>query len=275
MNKKTKSFAVGLVAVLCFLLVFAIGFGVTGAWYQAKRQASGTVKMDQGIYLTFTNLKELNEKGDLTNKMAGKILDKDDNVLGSTESGLNSSVAPASTVTIKNPTITGGTASVPFYVRAKVTYKVVLYSNAEGASTGDLDTEAGELSLTEVGLTEEGLFSTTALKFRNTDETAAKNWVAGADGWYYLGTAVTTEGLTKVTAGATPYKLFEGDDTSTLTFADYTTDRADIERGGPRVTYKETADREVAQVLIVLDIQVVQAQNMTAEGLTGLEWKAA
>lgn len=31
MNKKTKSFAVGLVAVLCFLLVFAIGFGVTGA----------------------------------------------------------------------------------------------------------------------------------------------------------------------------------------------------------------------------------------------------
>lgn len=274
MNKKTKSFAVGLVAVLCFLLVFAIGFGVTGAWYQAKRQASGTVKMDQGIYLTFTNLKELNE-GDLTNKMAGKILDKDGKVLGSTESGLNSSVAPASTVTIKNPTITGGTASVPFYVRAKVTYKVVLYSNAEGASTGDLDTKAGELSLTEVGLTEEGLFSTTALKFRNTDETAAKNWVAGADGWYYLGTAVTTEGLTKVTAGATPYKLFEGDDTSTLTFADYTTGRTDIERGGPRVTYKGTSDREVAQVLIVLDIQVVQAQNMTAEGLTGLEWKAA
>lgn len=198
-------------------------------------------------------------------RMEGKILGEDGNALAS-------SLRPADIITIQNPTITGGTSAtgqktVDFYVRAKVTYRVVLYSNAEGASEGDLDTEAGEISLETFGLIEAGLVVETGLKFNTA-------WVAGVDGWNYLGTAVSTAGLTKVNADATePFKLFEGDTTSTMRLGDWASAQC-VEAGGPRVTY-QTEEREVAQIIGILVIEVIQAQNMTDTALTTATWVAA
>lgn len=268
MNKKTKSFAVGLVAVLCFLLVFAIGFGVTGAWYQAKRQAKGTVKMDQGIYLTFTNLQTLTNgtTGDLTSKMEGQLLYKD----GETAKPLTDlSVVPGQTVTLKNPTITGGTTpknSVPFYVRAKVTYTVKLYE--VGSTSAIADTI---YTLEEAGLTEDSLFKTATGGSKLAFDAA---WVEGKNNWYYLGSGVTVGTLTEVTAGMTPNKLFvtSADDNTELTFCDWTADSS-VERGGPAATVDSVA-REVAQVIITLDIEVIQVANVEGGDLTAAGWEA-
>lgn len=266
MNKKTKSFAVGLVAVLCFLLVFAIGFGVTGAWYQAKRQATGTVKMDQGIYLTFTNLDELNGNGDLTNKMAGYLINEDGTVL-SEENAL--SIVPGQTVTLKNPTITGGTTpqnSVPFYVRAQVTYSVKLY---EKDSVSAIDTT--EYQLAQVGLTEDSLFKTTTGGSKLAFDAA---WVEGKNNWYYLGSGVTVGTLTEVTAGMTPNKLFAESATglTEMTFCDWT-DGVSVERGGPAATLNDEA-REVAMVIVTLQIEVIQVANVEDGDLTAAGWEA-
>lgn len=270
MNKKTKSFAVGLVAVLCFLLVFAIGFGVTGAWYQAKRQASGTVKMDQGIYLKFTNLNTLNGAGDLTSKLEGQLLQNTDPVAPLTDL----SVVPAQLVTIKNPTIAAAKGSVPFYVRVKVTYTAKYFTDA---TRTDLEGTAVEIS----EATMKQLFGADLSGQLQKPETG---WVDGGDGYWYYGSAKTQAGLTALTAtkeaDGTPVSLFKD---GNLQFADWTAERTDVEAGGPTVMVDPDGEgpevavaKEIGQVIVTVDIEVIQSQNMTEEALFGTAgvWKA-
>ena len=47
-----------MVFALALLLVFALAIGVSSAFYQAKRQASGTVIMDQGIIIDYKGFAE-------------------------------------------------------------------------------------------------------------------------------------------------------------------------------------------------------------------------
>lgn len=259
MNKKTKSFAVGLVAVLCFLLVFAIGFGVTGAWYQAQRRATGTVKMDQGIYLKFTNLQTLTNgtDGDLTNKMAGNLLKEDGNAL------TDLSVVPAQLVTIKNPTLAAADNSVPFYARVKVTYTAKYFTDA---TREDLEDDAVAISAE----TMQQLFGTGL----TGQLQPGKDWVRVGDYFYYG--ADTT--LTKMVAGDGDHALFRD---GNLQFADWTEGGTDVEAGGPTVVVgvdpdgegPETAPvKEIGQVIVTVDIEVIQAQNMTNEALTAAGW---
>lgn len=274
MNKKTKSFAVGLVAVLCFLLVFAIGFGVTGAWYQAQRRASGTVKMDQGIYLTFTNLTPLTNgtDGDLTtgNKLNGQLINAADS---SALSDL--SVVPAQLVTIKNPTIAAAKGSVPFYVRVKVTYTAKYFTDATRE-----DLEGGEaVAISEATMKQ--LFGADLSGQLQMPETG---WVDGGDGYWYYGSAKTQAGLTALTAtkeaDGTPVSLFKD---GNLQFADWTAERTDVEAGGPTVMVDPDGEgpevavaKEIGQVIVTVDIEVIQSQNMTEEALFGEAgvWKA-
>lgn len=253
MNKKTKSFAVGLVAVLCFLLVFAIGFGVTGAWCQAQRRASGTVKMDQGIYLKFTGLKTLdaNENKDLSDKLGGKLLLSD----GVTEL-TNVSVVPSQLVEITVPTVTAAKGSVAFYARVKVTYTAKYVVE-------DPETHVKGLSDTAVPVQPATM---TQLFGAAGQLQPGEGWVANADGyWYYAATGETTK-LVAMTPNAaadgTDHPLFA---TGNLQFADWTAANSTaepedlVEAGGPLQDGKE-----IGQVIVTVDIEVIQAANNTA-----------
>lgn len=249
MNKKTKSFAVGLVAVLCFLLVFAIGFGVTGAWYQAQRQASGTVKMDQGIYLKFTNLQTLNAKNDLADKMNGKLLLKN----GTTPLE-NVAVVPSQLVEISVPTLAAAQGSVDFYARVKVTY-TAKYKDADGAVTG----KAVDISAD----TMKQLFGDTLAGQLQPGE----GWVKNADGyWYFAG-----DNLTRMTAGDNAdgenHAIFVN---GNLKFADWTAGNSTqndptklVEKGGPTVMV-DGVSKEIGQVIVTVLVEVIQADNLTA-----------
>lgn len=258
MNKKTKSFAVGLVAVLCFLLVFAIGFGVTGAWYQAQRRASGTVKMDQGIYLKFTNLNTLNGAGDLTSKLEGQLLQNTEPVAPLTDL----SVVPAQLVTIKNPTLAAADNSVPFYARVKVTYTAKYFTDATRE-----DLEGGEpVAISEA--TMQQLFGTDL----DGQLKPGAGWVKLGD-YFYYGSGTT---LTKMVAGDGDHALFRD---GNLQFADWTEGRTDVEAGGPTVMVDPDGEgpevavaKEIGQVIVTVDIEVIQAQNMTNEALTAAGW---
>lgn len=246
MNKKTKSFAVGLVAVLCFLLVFAIGFGVTGAWYQAQRRASGTVKMDQGIYLKFTGLNTLaaNENKDLTDKLNGQLLLSD----GVTEL-TDISVVPSQLVEITVPTVTAAKGSVDFYARVKVTY-TAKYKNA---TTGLVEGDA--VAIQPATMTQ--LFGADGQLQPGT------GWVDGGDGyWYYAADSKLVAMTATAEADGTDHPLFA---TGNLQFADWTAANSTaepenlVEKGGPMQDGKE-----IGQVIVTVDIEVIQAANNDA-----------
>lgn len=281
MNKKTKSFAVGIVAVLCFLLVFAIGFGVTGAWYQAQRQASGTVKMDQEIYLKFTNLGNLEPAGagDIKNKIEGQILDSAGNVLGSAQS-TQSSIEPGQPVTIKNPTIAAAASSVDFYARVKVTYQAKYFMQGQTGPRTDWDLESNPVTISPE--TMQQLFGdelTGQLK-------PGSDWVANTDGYWYFGTGTKDDvTLVRIVAGdgvdGENHDLFAN---GNIKFADWTAGKTDIEGGGPTVMVDHDSNpetpavaREIGQILITIDIEVIQAENMTTAptGWTGVTVPAA
>ena len=234
MNKKTKRITVGLVAVLCFLLVFALGFGLTGAWYAANRQASGTVKMDKGILLTFTNLQTLDgTQNDLTNKMAGKLL------LSNGDALEDESLFPSENgvvLTLANPTIDAYTGSIDFNVRVKISYQVKYYSAARELDSTWTEDPSDEVLVALFGDTKTGL-------------TMANGWTAlQADGYYYLGTA--KDALTAVTAGGETHAFFGND--AKLVFTDWT-ENNDVEFGGPVVN-----DQEIGAVRVVVDIETAQ-----------------
>lgn len=253
MNKKTKSFAVGLVAVLCFLLVFAIGFGVTGAWYQAKRQASGTVKMDQGIYLKFTNLKTLDANGnkDLSDKMNGKLLLKD-----GTNPLENVAVVPSQLVEIAVPTLAAAQGSVDFYARVKVTY-TAKYKDADGAVTGKAVDISADTMKQLFGDTLAGQLQPGA------------GWVPNADGyWYFAGADNKLVAMTATKeADGTDRAIFAN---GNLKFADWTAGNSTqtdptklVEKGGPTVMV-DGVSKEIGQVIVTVLVEVIQAANNTA-----------
>lgn len=256
MNKKTKSFAVGLVAVLCFLLVFAIGFGVTGAWYQAQRRATGTVQMNQGIYLKFTGLKTLdaNEGKDLSDKLNGQLLLKD----GVTEL-TNVSVVPSQLVEITVPTVTAAKGSVDFYARVKVTYTAKYKNPTTGFVEGDAVAISPETMQQLFGATLAGQLQ------------PGEGWVANADGYWYYAAGETTK-LVAMTAtktdDGTNHPLFA---TGNLQFADWTAGKTDVEAGGPTVMVDPDGEgpevavaKEIGQVIVTVDIEVIQAANNNA-----------
>lgn len=228
MNKKTKRITVGLVAVLCFLLVFALGFGLTGAYYQANRRASGTVQMDQGILLTFTNLEELDAtQSDLVDKLAGKLL------LSNGDALEDESLFPSEdgvVLTLANPTIDAYTGSSDFNVRIKITYNVKYMQNH--VVSGEWAAASADELTALFGATKTGL-------------TMADGWVDGADGYYYLGTA--KDALTAVTAGGETHAFFGND--AKLVFTDWTAG-GDVEFGGPVV-----GGKEIGAVQVIVDIE--------------------
>lgn len=102
------------IVIFCILIVFSFlgSVSLSLAFYQAKRQATGNVTMDKGIFMEFGNV-----EGEGLNC---KLLTLDNQEL-------NTSFIPNQIVDIKNPYIKLLNNSVDVFVRAKLSYK--FYTN--------------------------------------------------------------------------------------------------------------------------------------------------
>ena len=97
---------------IALLLCLALAVGITGAWYQAKRQATGTLSMDQGIIIDYKGFNG-SEIGETWEK--GTTFE-----LFSTEAG---EVQPGAHIKVNAAGIRANEKSVNFYARVKLSYK--------------------------------------------------------------------------------------------------------------------------------------------------------
>ena len=197
MNKKSKRITLGLVSALCLLLVVALGFGVTGAWYRARRTASGTIYLDQGIILTVNNLNynggvDYDASTPLSNtQTAGSFWElsigegaSDDTLVALTDS----STQPGSTATkyIAVPTIAAAANSTSFFAKAKL---VISYTKYENAQTRTLATgNSATVTLDSLYVSNgDGTYRPAVesdIYFTTGTGSSAANAIAFASGWY-------------------------------------------------------------------------------------------
>ena len=174
MKKSTKTKVKVVVVALALLLCLALSIGVAGAWYEARRTATGTINMDKGIIIEYTGFHH--ETADTDN-----IWQKDevDFQLFSTTSAV-----PGTEVVLEpNTTINAATGSVDFYARFKLDYK--FYTDLDGAA------EATGINPTDVLVPSDSFINSA--------------WVESGDGFYYLASGTT---LTELTPNGTPAAFF-------------------------------------------------------------------
>ena len=97
---------------IALLLCLALAVGITGAWYQAKRQATGTLSMDQGIIIDYKGFNG-SETGATWER--GTTFELFSTKAGKVQPGAHIKVNPAS--------IKANAKSVNFYARVRLEYK--------------------------------------------------------------------------------------------------------------------------------------------------------
>ena len=97
---------------IALLLCLALAVGITGAWYQAKRQATGTLSMDQGIIIDYKGFNG-SETGATWER--GTTFE-----LFSTKAG---EVQPGAHIKVNAASIKANAESVNFYARVRLEYK--------------------------------------------------------------------------------------------------------------------------------------------------------
>ena len=242
MNKKAKRITVAVASVLCLLLVLALSMGVAGAWYEAKRTATGTVTLDKGIIIDYAGFSENAEQ---TTWDKGTEL-----LLFETISGKpNAEIAVPAAQIAKN----AGDNVIDYYVRAKVNYTYYLYNADRTAIVGQNDVEYGEEGA--VGYTADEFMIDSSARFvvydTCTDATFIKTGLTFADTWtengdwhYYTNKTGNLVALpTDLTA------IFDG---NAMVLEDWTS-----EFGGPLVKIGGD-EREVAVIVATLTIEAVQ-----------------
>ena len=273
MSKKTKRITVGLVSALCLMLVVAIGFGVTGAWYRARREATGTIKLDQGIILTLTNLDKTSVDPDeaIANGVVGEIHELNDAKNGMIE--LATSTEPGDVKYVVVPTIAAADGSTSFYAKAKLVYTFNVYNaDRSGFATGD-DGNVKEYTLADL-YTDAGYTTNAALTdiFAN-QITFNENWVKidGKDYYVYSSTKSATA-PTAIKAGDTAIDIFEdgsvtntagvkAQEVSLKDWTDTTNPAEYVEFGGPNFYDVNGNKLELAQINVRLVIEVIQEAN--------------
>ena len=252
MNKKAKRITVALVAVLCFLLVFALGFGLTGAWYEAKRTATGTVTLDQGIKIAYTGFVE---NGNKTEWGKDTTL-----TLFATTSGV-----PQKEVVLPVAQIgkVDDAKVIPYYVRVKVTYGYQLYAAGTRNLDGDQTYTADQLNIKE-GATftaaTDAKFVQTQLAFDTTNWTTANGWT-----YYTVDGALAALPVGPVALFATTAVEIEDatENRPVMKLADWTS-----EFGGPIVELKTATGtaREVGAIIVTLTVEAIQTEAAATEG---------
>ena len=158
--KTSKGLKVTIFAVV-LLLCLALAIGITGAFYQAKRQATGTLSMDQGIIIDYNGFDKTaaEDWATWTRGVTLPLFKTND-----AQPGQNIPVNPAG--------IRANAESVNFYARVKLSYK---FYNGE----------------TPVELADATKLIKTSSNFFGT------NWVESGDGYYYYATGSTLNTFAK------------------------------------------------------------------------------
>ena len=151
---------------IALLLCLALAVGITGAWYQAKRQATGTLSMDQGIIIDYKGFGKTPDEGIWTRDTTTKFL-----LFSETNA------QPGEHIAVNAAGIRANAKSVDFYARVKLSYK--FYNNGTEVTT----------------LPNASDLITRSANFFGT------NWVDGgsSDGYYYYATGTTLNKFNKGT----------------------------------------------------------------------------
>ena len=282
MSKKTKRITVGLVSALCLMLVVAIGFGVTGAWYRARREATGTIKLDQGIILTLTNLDKTSADPDeaIANGVVGELHELNDTKDGMIE--LATSTEPGDVKYVVVPTIAAADGSTSFYAKAKLVYTFNVYNSDRtgfatiGGEGVDKD-NVKEYTLADLYTNAEHTTAATLDNIFANQITFNENWVKIDEKDYYVYSSTksaTAPTAIAYAAAATPVDIFaktaditgntSGKEALQVSLKDWTdtTNPAEyVEFGGPNFYDVNGNKLELAQINVRLVIEVIQEAN--------------
>ena len=158
--KTSKGLKVVIIAV-ALLLCLALAIGITGAFYQAKRQATGTLSMDQGIIIDYKGFGKTPDEGiwSRENKTTFLLFSE-------------TNAQPGEQIAVNAAGIRANEKSVNFYARVKLSYK---FYNGE--------TPVEFLESTKLIKTSSSFFGT--------------NWVESGDGYFYYATGSTLNKFAK------------------------------------------------------------------------------
>ena len=162
MQNKQNTKAKVIVVAIAILLCLALAVGITGAWYQAQRRATGTVKMDKGIVIDYTGFgKEADGIWIRENETTFRLFSDSD-------------VQPGEKISLNDAGIKANASSVDFYARVKLSYE---FYNGE----------------TKVNLANPSDLITTSATFFGSD------WVKSNDGYHYYATGTDLNKFTSST----------------------------------------------------------------------------
>ena len=215
MRIKRKNGLKMIVIALVLLLFLALAVGITGAYYQAKRQATGTLNMDQGIVIDYKGFGKTPDEGIWTRENKTTFL-----LFSETNA------QPGEHIAVNAAGIRANEKSVNFYARVKLSYK---FYNGE----------------TPVELADATKLIKTSSSFFGT------NWVDGgsSDGYYYYATGSTLNKFTKTST--TFVELFATDAKFVIEGAGFTGADNNGEGGGFKID--ETTSINKIEVYLTLE----------------------
>ena len=233
--KRKNGLKIAAIAI-ALLLCLALAVGITGAWYQAKRQATGTLSMDQGIIIDYKGFDKTPDEGIWTRETTTTFLLFDE-----------TNAQPGQNIPVNAAGIRANEKSVNFYARVKLSYK---FYNGE----------------TPVELADATKLIKTSSSFFGT------NWVDGgsSDGYYYYATGSTLNKFEKGAAATTFVDLFATDAKFIIEGAGFTGADNDGESGG----FKIDDTTLINKIEVYLTLETLQG-DATAEQAKALGWKIA
>ena len=210
---------------IALLLCLALAVGITGAWYQAKRQATGTLSMDQGIIIDYNGFGQTPNEGIWSRETTTKFLLFDE-----------TNAQPGKQIAVNAAGIRANAKSVDFYARVKLEYK---FYNGE----------------TPVELADATKLIKTSSDFFGT------NWVDGgsSDGYYYYATGTSLNKFNKGTQ--TFVDLFATGAEFVIEGEHFTGATSDGEGGGFRID--ETTS--INKIEVYLTLETLQGDVQTDE----------
>ena len=229
MRIKRKNGLKMIVIALVLLLCLALAVGITGAYYQAKRQATGTLSMDQGIIIDYNGFDKTGDEWSKWERTATLPL------FSITDA------QPGQNIPVNAAGIRANEKSVNFYARVKLTYK---FYNGE----------------TPVELADATKLIKTSSSFW------ANSWVDGgsSDGYYYYATGTTLNKFEKGAAATTPFvNLFADGAQFEIAGAGFTGADNDGESGG----FKIDDTTSINKIEVYLTLETLQGDaDAAAEG---------
>ena len=247
MQVKSKNGLKVVIIAVALLLCLALAIGITGAFYQAKRQATGTLSMDQGIIIDYKGFGKTPDEGIWTRETTTTFLLFDE-----------TNAQPGQNIPVNAAGIRANEKSVDFYARVKLSYK--FYNVVKSATEGEQDTENVVYDSNATTGNVEGFkpsdLITTSANFFGT------NWVESGDGYYYYATGSTLNTFAKT--ATTFVNLFAADAKFVIEGAGFTGATSDGEGGGFVV-----GDTSINKIEVYLTLETLQGGTGSAGGGTG------